>query len=87
MVDATNIAQESIPISNPGQQSQTNAPANIDQTIDNNATPDLETATPEDTPQLFDNTASTPSNPMTPIIIASTLVILLILVVFIIRQR
>jgi hypothetical protein len=87
MVDATNIAQESIPISNPGQQSQTNDPANIDQTIDNNATPDLETATPEDTPQLFDNTASTPSNPMTPIIIASTLVILLILVVFIIRQR
>ena len=87
MVDAPNIAQESIPISNPGQQSQTKDPANIDQAIDNNVTQDIETTTPEATAQLFDNTASTPSNPMTPIIIASTLVILLILVVFIIRQR
>jgi hypothetical protein len=85
--DAPNIAQGSIPIINPGQQSQTKDSANIDQAIDNNETQDIETTTPEATAQLFDNTASTPSNPMTPIIIASTLVILLILVVFIIRQR
>jgi hypothetical protein len=87
LVDAPYFAQESIPSSNHGLQSQTNNPSNLYQIIEHTISPDLGIATPEDSPKFIDKSASTSSNPTTPILIASTLVIFLILVVFIVRQR